>query len=311
MDAVVGVFLEYGGKGRPADWLVAELAARQHGVVARRQLLALGVGSNGVDMRVAAGRLHRIHRGVYCVGHSLLSIKGHWMAAVLACGDGAILSHRCAAANFGILAKPSGNIDVIALRRGRGRRPGIALHQVRRLRRIDCCFHDAIPTTTVARTLFDLASVLNPRQFRYAWEQAERLRLLDVRPVAELCEGATGHRGIGHLRALIADRVMPPDTNPGLERQFCDFCDAYGFDRPLFNVAIGPYTVDALWPARRLIIELDSRAFHDNTAAFERDRARDIDLQVWGYRVLRVTAKRLREKPAAVATAIRSLLESA
>jgi very-short-patch-repair endonuclease len=197
---------------------------------------------------------------------------------------------------------------VIAKRRGRRPAAGIRVRQTRRLHADDCCVHDGIPITTVARTLFDLAGVQNPRQLRYSWEKAERLRLLDTRPVVRLCDGATGQRGTGHLRTLIADRTAPPDTKPGLEEEFRDFCDEYGVRRPSFNVAIGPYVVDALWVKERLIMELDSRAFHDNTGAFERDRARDIDLQVWGYRVLRVTAKRRREEPAALAAAIKALL---
>jgi very-short-patch-repair endonuclease len=101
--------------------------------------------------------------------------------------------------------------------------------------------------------------------------------------------------------------MMPPDTNPGLEREFRDFCDTYRLRLPAFNAVIGLYTVDALWQKQRLIVELDSRAYHDNTAAFEEDRARDMFLQIRGYRVLRITAKRLRREPAAVAAAIRAL----
>jgi hypothetical protein len=170
---------------------------------------------------------------------------------------------------------------------------------------------DGIPVTTVGRTLFDYAEVVNPRQLRNVFEGAERWRLLDIRDLERLCANGTGRRGLRPLRALLADRTAPPDTKPGLEEEFRYFCDEYAIDRPVFNAVIGPYTVDAVWTRQCLIVELDSRAFHDNTAAFERDRARDAELMVRGYRVLRITAKRLREEPAEVAAAIRVLLAGA
>ena len=267
----------------------------------------MGVGREAIAATLQAGRLHVVHAGVYSVGHRLLRVQGRWMAAVLACGEGAVLSHRAAAAHWGIAPIPSGDIDVLVPGRTRTRREGINLHLVRSFDPRDRVVRDGIPVTSVGRTLFDLAEVWNRRRVRLAWEAAERLRLLDVRDVSRLCEDGTGRRGLRALRALIADRTAPPDTKPGLEEEFRDFCDEYGFRRPLFNVAIGPYVVDALRAEERLIVELDSRAFHDNTAAFERDRARDIDLQVWGYRVLRVTSKRRREEPAALAVALRAL----
>jgi very-short-patch-repair endonuclease len=233
------------------------------------------------------------------------------MAAVLACGQGAVLSHRAAAAHWGIAPIPSGDIDVLVPGRSRSKQPDIRPHLVRAFDARDRTVRDGIPVTSVGRTLFDLAEVWNPRRLRLAWEAAERLGLLDVRDVSRLCENGAGRRGLRTLRALIADRTAPPDTKPGLEEEFRDFCDQYGVRRPVFNVAIGPYVVDALWAKERLIVELDSRAFHDNTAAFEQDRARDADLQVRGYRVLRVTANRLHNEPAAVAAQIRALLSVA
>jgi hypothetical protein len=172
---------------------------------------------------------------------------------------------------------------------------------------VDGCALLAIPATTVARTLFDMAATEHPHRLRSSWEDAERRGVLDLGAVADLCACATGHNGTGHLRRLLADRTEP-GANPGLEREFAWFCEDYRLPHPAMNVPIGPYVVDALWAERMLIVELDSRAYHDNTAAFERDRKRDLDLQLWGYRVLRVTWRRLKDEPAAVAAAIRAML---
>ena len=284
------------------------MAEAQHGIATRRQLRELGFSSDSIQRYLAVGRLHPLHAGVYSVGHRLLTLKGRWMAAVLACGDGAMMSHRDAGAHWGISALGVGDIDVLVPGRRRSSRKGIRIHQVRSFDARDRKIQEGIPVTGVARTLFDLAEVLNPRQLRYAWQQAERLRLLDIRQVERLCDGATGRRGVGTLRKLLADRSEPPDVRSKLEERFPPFCDTYAIRRPAFNVAIGPYTVDALWADARLIVELDSRAFHSDPAAFEHDRARDADLQLWSYRVIRITWRRLESEPAEVARIIRTLL---
>ena len=233
------------------------------------------------------------------------------MAAVLACGPGAMLSHRSGGALWGITEAFGRNIDVLVPGRGRSRRDGIRIHLVRSFDDRDRQKEDGIPVTSVARVLFDLAEDVNPRQLRYSWDQAERLRLLDTREVQRLCDGATGRRGVGTVRELIADLSAPPDVRSRLERRFPPFCDDYGIPRPAFNVTIGPYTVDAAWLDARLVVELDSRAFHSDPTAFERDRRRDADLQSWGYRVIRITWRRLDNEPAAVAHTIRVLLGGA
>jgi hypothetical protein len=288
--------------------VVAEIAERQHGVIARRQLLELGISRDAIRRRLAAGRLHAVHAGVYAVGHRLLTVEGRWMAAVLACGDGATLSHRAAAAHWNLVGVGSGDIDVLVPGRGRSSRKGIHIHHVRSFDARDRRLRDGIPITSVGRTLFDFAEVASPRQVRHAWQQAERLRLLDTRQVARLCDGARGRRGLGTVRELLADRSEPPDTRFELERRFFEFCAVYDLPLPAVNVAIGPYTVDAMWAGARLVVELDSRAFHSDLVAFEHDRARDADLQVWGYRVIRVTWRRLENEPAEVAHVIRTLL---
>jgi predicted transcriptional regulator of viral defense system len=301
----------YDTKPRSVEAAVAGLAARQHGIATRRQLLELGLSRDGIRRRLEMARLHPVHAGVYSVGHPLLSLKGRWIAAVLACGTDALLSHRSAAAHHGIAEAYGRDIDVLVPGRKVSPRRGIRVHCVRSFDAQDRAVRHGIPLTSVARTLFDLAEVVNARQLRNAWMESERQRLLDIRQVQRLCDGARGRRGTGTCRELLADRSEPPDVRSKFELRFPPFCDDYAIRRPAFNVAIGPYVVDALWVRERLVVELDSRAFHNDPAAFERDRKRDADLQVWGYRVIRITWRRLVNEPAAVARDIKALLRLA
>jgi predicted transcriptional regulator of viral defense system len=181
-----------GEPGSPNERAIADLAAQQHGVVSRRQLLALGFGRRAIDRRIGSGRLHPVHRGVYAAGHPGLSAHGRWLAAVLAFGPGATLSHRSAAALWGFLRVAAAPVDVtIAEARGRGR-PGIRLHRVRELHADDRTCHDSIPVTAVARTLLDLAEELHPRRLERAFEEAERLSLLDLTALRELFKTKPG-----------------------------------------------------------------------------------------------------------------------
>lgn len=167
---------------------------------------------------------------------------------------------------------------------------------------------EGIPVTTVARTLLDLAEVVDMRRLERAFEEAERLRLLDLRVIERTCERNAGRRGLKPLRALLSDAQPVVDTRSELERRFLTFCRGAQLPPPAVNVIVAGFEVDALWPDRRLVVELDGYAFHRTRAAFERDRARDAALQLAGYRVLRLTARRLGEEPAAVAEAVRRLL---
>jgi len=230
------------------------------------------------------------------------------MAAVLACGPGAVLSHRAAAALWGIRATARSAIDVTAAR-GNRQRPGITVHRVRRLGEEDCTRHDRIPVTTIPRTLLDLAEVVRPRELERAFEEAERLRLLDVRAVERLLERRPGRRGLKQMRKLLTDSTGPPPaTRSELERLFIDVCEDAGLPRPTVNAVIAELEVDVVWTDRRLVVELDGHAFHRTRAAFERDRVRDAALQVAGYRVLRITHRRLVHDPAGVAETVRALL---
>src|SRR4051812_43943000 len=183
---------------------VAELAARQHGVVSRAELIELGVG--GVDERIARGLLHAIHRGVYAVGHRRLTPEGGWMAAVLAAGPGAVLSHRGAAALWGIRRSTRSTTEVIAPRRCR--RPGIDAHHIV-LPPDEVTVHDGIPVTTPARTLFDLAAVVTHQQLRHALNEAEIRRLASPVPLDALIGRHPRRKGPERSSARSTDKSKP------------------------------------------------------------------------------------------------------
>jgi hypothetical protein len=287
---------------------VAMLAERQHGVVAGRQLAARGLGRGAIANRVKLGHLHPIHRGVYVIGQRRLTRYGHWMAAVLAYGDGTLLSHRSAAALWGLIGSRRGPVDVTSPR-GRSGRAGIALHRGK-VDDEERAVHARIPVTSVSRTLVDLAGTVDEAQLGRVFEEADRLRLLDMGALALSCDRAKRRRGIANLRRLIEEARTPSYPRSPLEDRFVEFYRNHLSDlpAPLANVLILGHEVDAFWPKHRLVVEMDSWEFHGHRAAFERDRARDAAMQAAGYRVLRLTHRRLKAKPDAVATQLRTLL---
>ena len=311
----------YGWKSsrrRPTvDWAVAELAAEQHGVVGIRQLARLGLGAHLVDRRVTAGRLHRIHHGVFAVGNPRLTSRGELMAAVLACEEGAVISHRSAVGLWGLRENNgSPTIDVTAPNR-RGRSPsGIAAHRDGRLSSSECTTVDGIPCTTVARSLLDFAGVARPWELRKAVSEAEVLRLLDIDAVRRLIRRHRGRRGVARLRVVL-DEIHPETkrTRSELERLLLDACSKSGLPRPEVNVKlrVGNERLepDFLWREAGLIVEADSRRFHDTYSAFQRDRKREQRLQVAGWRVSRCTWEQVEREPQTLVRTIRALLDLA
>src|SRR4051794_902145 len=212
------------GKSGPREALVANLAVGQHGVVAIWQLLELGLGRKAIEYWLRVGRLHRLYRGVYAVGHTALSLNGRLLAAVLSAGALAVLSHRSAAMLWGLLPDSRRIIDVTTPDRGRTSKEGVRVHRVRSLHADDVTVLDSIPATSVARTLSDIARTESPRRLRYALEQAERLRLLDMRALQRYrCRA---------LDAAHAEMREPANPNPGIEQLFIEVCDAGGISRP-------------------------------------------------------------------------------
>ena len=287
----------YGAKtpSRRNERGISELAARQHGVVSARQLLAQGFGRRAIGRRLDAGRLHAMHSGVFAVGHPLLSARGRWMAAVLACGPGAVLCRRSAGVLWDLRAY-SGLHEVAAL--GRRRRAGVRACEFA-LWPDETTVEDGIPVTTVARTLLDLAAVLDRHRLGHAVATAEKRLLADSPSLPVLIERHRGARGMAALRAVVADRRLGLDVPASeLEVEFGAFLAERGLPAPERNVwmRIGgaDYELDCLWRRERLVVELDSRAHHSDALAFERDRARDAALLAAGLRTVRVTARRIR-----------------
>ncbi len=290
---------------RPVDLQIVRLAERQHGVVSLRQLQALGLGAGAIEHRIATGRLHRIHRGVYAVGRPSLTRKGHWMAAVLACGPGAVLSHRSAAALWQL--REDGwktDVTVPGDRRSRG---FIKAHRAR-MDPADITHCDGIPVTTVARTLLDLAAVLDRDQLVKTVEESERRKLFDLRAVEAVLTRNGRRCGTPALRDVLAVYREPPPTRSDLERDFLALVRrTAAVPEPHVNVRVEGFEVDAFWPRSRLVVELDGRGYHTSPRVFEADRARDAVLQRAGYRVIRITRHRLRADPAGVLELIASM----
>jgi very-short-patch-repair endonuclease len=289
------------------DRRVAEVAARQHGVVTRRQIEAAGLGSKAITSRIRRGQLHRLHRGVYAVGHRAPSWHQRWMAAVLACGDGAMLSHHSAAALWELLRPIKGAVHVsVPSTSGRAVQRGIHLHRCPSLsspppgepspspsyldqeggrgRRLITYRHN-IPVTTIQRTIEDLRTsrFFPPHLLRRAIRQAEH----------------KGHR----LEGVESDR-----TRSDLETLFLDLFRLHRIPPPEVNVKLGRHEVDFLWRSHNLVVEVDSFLYHRGSVSFEDDHSRDLDLRQLGYTVLRFSERQLEDEPESVAADVAQAL---
>jgi Transcriptional regulator, AbiEi antitoxin/Protein of unknown function (DUF559) len=277
----------------PLDRRLAELARQQHGVVTHGQLVELGLGRSAIGDWSTKGRLHRVHRGVYALRYPSLTRDGRFMAAVLACGGGAALSHFSAAVLWGMLGDRGEKVHVTALTRRRIQ--GLVVHEApldgERLRRA------GIVVTRPARTLIDLADVAPRRTLERAIDEAEYLRLD--------CTGLAprhGRRGSRVLASVLA--VHTPGstrTRSHLEEMFLALCDSHGLPRPEVNTYIEGYECDFVWREQRLIVETDGGAAHGTRRAQRRDPVRDADLMIAGWRVWRLSYEQLSRDPATVA----------
>jgi very-short-patch-repair endonuclease len=289
------------------DRRVAALATRQHGVVAMRQLAALGLSQRAVSHRAAAGRLHRVHRGVYAVGHPILTVNGRRMAAVLAARPGAVLSHASAAALWEIRFTSATRIDVtIRSDGGRAKRPGLRIHRATKLRDDEIIVQQGIRVTTVARTLLDLAATLPNRALERALDQAEIHDLYDLVSLDAMARAHRGERGAAALRRAIDEDGEPTLTDSELEELMVALCHEHQLEQPIAQAWVAGLRVDFLFAASRLVVETDGYRYHRTRRAFERDRERDAILARAGHRTLRFTHRQLTREPAMVAATIRS-----
>ncbi|MGH2822904.1 MAG: type IV toxin-antitoxin system AbiEi family antitoxin domain-containing protein [Thermoleophilaceae bacterium] len=299
-------------RGSPKRAIVA-LAERQHGVVSLPQLLSLGLGKAAVSKRAQSGRLHRIHRGVYAVGRPRLTEHGRWMAAVLAYGSRAAASHRSAAGLIGIRADHRATTDVILPGPSARLRPGIEVHRSSTLKAADITTVDGIPCTTVARTLVDLGDAVDRRAVERAVDQAEVLRVFDLRAVEEVLARAGPRRGAAMLRAVLDELEEPTLTRSEFEERFLELCRRASLPSPAVNAWITlddgiAYQADFLWRREKLIAETDGRDVHTTASAFEHDRLRDQRLTLAGYMVVRSPGVRSGVSRAASPGALAGLL---
>jgi hypothetical protein len=276
---------------RPTDAAIADLAGSQYGVVSRSQLRALGLDDGEIDYRLAVRRLIAIHRGVFAVGHDRVPREGRWLAGVLACGSGAVLSHRSAAALWGLMTY-EGRVEITVPAYRQPRVGIVARRSV--LQPDEQTLYRAVPTTTAARTLLDLGAVTSAERLRKAVEHAEALGLFDLREVQLFLDRYPKRPGTAALREAV--RVIAGSvgrTREELEERFRSLVLSANLPAPVYNATLelGSLTIepDAFWPDHGLIVELDSRAFHGTSAAFDRDRMRDQHALAASLRVMRIT----------------------
>lgn len=315
---------DIGGKGRPRSggrwkgrprgrdrWVaLARMAKRQHGVVSIRQLEGpLGFSQRSVARAVEAGRLHRIHRGVYVVGHTDLSLHGECLAAVLAVGPGALLSYYSAGWLWGIWRRSPKPIHVTAfVPRHHPAPKGITRHRARNLVEADRTVADGIPITSVARTLLDLAWKLSGDQLARVLARAEELGLLDLAEIEAVIERNRGHHGAERLRYALAIYEPPAYARSEFERRFVALLVRSGLPRPATGWNEIGHELDVYWPDLRFGVELDAYETHGTRDAFERDHDRDLDFALAGIETIRVSERQFRREPDAIARKVADLL---
>ena len=284
---------------------VWDLARRQHGVVARYQLIALGVHPQAIKHRIATGRLHPIHRGVYAAGRRELTSRGRLMAAVLACGRQAALSHASAGSLWGFLTQPRHGIDV-SVPVGRAPRPrNIRVHRRTGLG-ADLTRRHHIPVTTPVRTLIDLATQVSPSRIERAVNEADRLDLVDPESLRAEIDRREGQRGVPALRKVL-DRATFALTDSELERRFLAITRRAGLPPPLTQHLVNGHRVDFFWPALGLVVETDGLRYHRTPTQQMSDRVRDQVHAAAGLTPLRFTHAQVSFGPGSVAEVLRAV----
>jgi very-short-patch-repair endonuclease len=276
-------------------------------VVSRRQLYEAGYSRSGIARKVERRRLHRVHRGVYAVGHTRLTAKGRWMAAVLACGDRSVLSLRDAAALHDLRQVGSGAVHVTAP--SRHNLPGIRCHYDRALHGEDRTVIEAIPVTSLARTYLDLAEIVDHGHLIDLLEAGQRQNKLDVRAIEAVIARNPGRHGIRPLTTAIAELSDdPPLLQSHLERAFRALIRDHGLPEPQYNVYVEDELVDAVWREQRLVVEVDGWNYHRTRRSFQNDRRRDRKLLRAHWRAARFTGDEVTYETGAVAAELSELL---
>jgi very-short-patch-repair endonuclease len=297
-----------GTKALPRDQRLAALARRQHGVVSIRQLLRLGYSHSSVRRAVAAGRVHRLHHGVFAVGHTNLSLHGRCLAGVLASGPGALLSHYSAGWLHGLISTKPIPIHVTTPL-PRKRRDAVRIHRSRTLTDPDRAMERGIPLTSVARTALDLAAVVRFRSLRRVIRRSEELGGFDLGAFRSVLARNRGHRGALALERALGLYESPRFTRSELERELLASVERAGLVSPATAFNVAGYELDLYWPELRFAVELDVYATHGAHEPFEEDRRRDEDLKLAGVELTRVTGRRFEREPRRVVERIARLLD--
>ena len=296
---------------RDADPRIAQIAGVQHGLVTAAQLRAIGVSPASMSARAVDGRLHRIYRGVYAVGHRTLTEHARRRAALMALPGGALFSHRTAAALHGLLVNPlSAPLDLLVVAKCARNRPGLRIRATRQLPSQDRATAHGLPVTSVARTLVDISSTTDEPTVRRAFHEADVARTLDVLAINEVLTRLGNRPGAAILRGLIA---APPETSETFVEAYLGICTHFGVDRPSVDVHldIGLPTlgqIDLVYEHAKVIIELDGAQTHMTRKRFEEGRRRDPYLSARGWLTLRFTWRRIHHDAAAVASEVTATL---
>jgi very-short-patch-repair endonuclease len=286
---------------------IAELAARQRGLVIRKQLVEIGLTPEAIDHWLRSARLHPLYRGVYLLGHAGVTEGARELGAVLACGRGAAISHRSAAWLWRLLPAATGDVEVTVAGRDCRSRPGIRVHRVRDLDPRDTRKLGGIPITSPARTILDLAAVVTPRELEQALAEAYARQLARRSELVSLLARRSPRPGTRALRALLEDGT-PALTRSQAEDRLLGLIRAAELPAPETNIRIGRHEVDFVWRDQRLIVEVDGFRFHSSRSAFERDRRRDAELGTLGFRVARVTWHQIVDEPVALVARLATAL---
>lgn len=289
---------------RHVEQRIAEVARRQHAVATRAQLIACGLGRNAIRRRRADGRLRRLHRGVYAVGPVQPPLAAP-MAAVLACGPDAAISHRSAAELHGFLdARSAAPVDVLVPWNSRRRPAGVNARRTRRLDPAEVSSREGVPVTTPLRTIVDLAGLATAAELERAVARAERAGLLDARDLDPLPSRYARRAGAARLRALLANVGGPRLTRSEAERRFLDLVRRARLPPPQANAVVAGFEVDFLWPDHRIAVEVDGYRFHGSRARFESDRRRSAQLASAGIQVIPLTWRQIVDDDVATAVQI-------
>ena len=319
VDDVGRLSAKYGGfrvQG-PVDAQLAALGAAHWAVFSLAELVELGLTPRAVQARAATARLYRHYRGVYSlVPPDLLTREGRWLAAALACGPGAVLSHRSAAALHGLRPYGGVKIDVTVPTRSPRKHAGIAVHRSTALTPADITTINAIPCTTAARTLFDLAEVVERRGLERAFDQAEIIEVFDLRAIEDQLDRNPARPGGAVVRAVLAEHYIGSTaTWSELEERFLGLVRKAGLPQPEVNAWVtlpdGPPAIraDFVWRAQRVLLEADGHKTHGTRQAFENDRRRDQRASVAGWRPVRTTWRQLEQAPQQVVDTVAALMD--